>query len=154
MSTSGSLSFSLGEDAFTVPLHCVEEVVRAAWPVPVARAPFGCLGLLDLRGQTLPMLDTAALFALRRPLRPQSDPDALLGRQLVVISLPPLRAALLVDRVLDVSGADGEEDRQGLLAASGAQPVAVDLPALLGGSRGRLLQRVTASIAGALERGA
>lgn len=154
MILQGSLSFSLGEDAFTVPLHCVEEVVRAAWPVPVARAPFGCLGLLDLRGQTLPMLDTAALFALRRPLRPQANPEALLGRQLVVISLPPLRAALLVDRVLDVSGATGEEDRQGLGAGSGAQPVAVDLPALFGGSRGRLLLKVTPLAAAALERGA
>jgi chemotaxis signal transduction protein len=92
----------------------VREVAAVSTVTPVPTAPAPVLGLTQLRGQVVPVLDLAMLPSLTkltnqlvnfpdetRMPRPQ-DP-------LLVVELGPARAALWVDRVLGVQAASGDE---------------------------------------------
>jgi hypothetical protein len=104
-------------------------------------------------------------LALRRPLRSQDaggGAEALVDRHLVIARSESAgegtapRAALLVDRVLDVGaqlsisdGAPAPSTPLGALAAgaaeaSGRRAVLLDVAKLLGGARGRMLARTRA----------
>ena len=107
--------FSLGDELFALPFECVREVTRMVLPGALPRAPFGCLGTVDLRGERLAVLDLAAQLGLRRPLRLPGAAEALLSRHLLIANVIAVSVALVVDRVLEI----GEDAHQ---AASGSQP--------------------------------
>jgi purine-binding chemotaxis protein CheW len=56
-----------GERLIAVPLGRVVEVFRMVAPMPLAGAPRGCLGVVDCRGQRLPVLDLGARLGLTAP---------------------------------------------------------------------------------------
>src|SRR5262249_30242566 len=71
----------------------VREVAAVSTVTPVPSAPPPVVGLMQLRGQILPVIDVTS--GERPPVRP-NDP-------LIVIELGLARAALLVDRVVGIS---------------------------------------------------
>jgi purine-binding chemotaxis protein CheW len=131
-----ALLFKLGRETFALPLATAQEVIRSAWPSALPRAPFGCLGVLDIRGELVPLLDTSALLALGRPGRAQ--PEALLERQFVVTRCAQLKVCLLVDRVLEVGSF--ESNIQGTVQANGGSVLVLDVDALIGPNRQKLLR--------------
>jgi purine-binding chemotaxis protein CheW len=82
----------VGERRVAVPTARVREVAAVVVVTPVPQAPSLVVGLTQLRGQILPVLDLGRGGG--RAPRP-NDP-------LVVVELGPVRAALLVDHVLGV----------------------------------------------------
>jgi chemotaxis signal transduction protein len=80
----------VGERQLAVPTARVREVATVVVLTPVPQAPPSIAGLTQLRGQILPVIDL--------------DPPrtARAGDPLLVVELGPVRAALLVDRVLGV----------------------------------------------------
>jgi chemotaxis signal transduction protein len=54
----------VGDDLYAVPMSWVREVVRAPLVSPLVTAPPTVLGLFNLRGEIVPLLDTAALLGL------------------------------------------------------------------------------------------
>ncbi len=54
----------VGADLYAVPVGWVKEVVVAPLLTPLVTAPPLVLGLFNLRGQIVPLLDTAALLGL------------------------------------------------------------------------------------------
>lgn len=86
-----------GARRLAVPAAHVRELRAAGWvtPVPLAQPPI--VGVTALRGQVLPVLD------LGEPPR-AVQPDT----QLVVFEYGPMRAALVIDRLLP---ADQEAER-------------------------------------------
>lgn len=56
--------FTLGEARFGVPMASVREIVRAEPARAGAAAPAGSLGYLDVRGQSLPVVDPRAELQL------------------------------------------------------------------------------------------
>jgi purine-binding chemotaxis protein CheW len=52
----------LREQVFAVGLACVRRVVAAARPAALPGAPPGVLGVLDLQGEPVPVLDVAGLW--------------------------------------------------------------------------------------------
>lgn len=89
----------IGARKLALPRARVREIVAVSTVTPVPTAPSPVVGLTQLRGQVVPILDLAggALRAAR--------PNDLL----VVIELGPTRAALLVDRVLSAAEAADPE---------------------------------------------
>jgi purine-binding chemotaxis protein CheW len=81
-----------------LPAARVREVAALSTVTPLPTAPPSVVGLTQLRGHILPVLDLAP-----EPRAPRPN-DAL-----VVVELGPARAALLCDRVLGVQAADGVE---------------------------------------------
>lgn len=93
--------FGLGEEEFALPVTTVREILdhRNAYRVPHAPAWF--LGLTDVRGTSVPMVDLRVRLGL-------SPIAATLTTRVLVIDLPgadgaPLALGLVVDRVLDVA---------------------------------------------------
>jgi purine-binding chemotaxis protein CheW len=81
-----------------LPAARVREIAALSTVTPVPTAPPQVVGLTQLRGHIVPVLDLAAEPRAPRP----NDP-------LVIVELGPARAALLVDRVLGVQAADEVE---------------------------------------------
>jgi purine-binding chemotaxis protein CheW len=93
--------FGLGEEEFGLPVATVREILdhRSAYRVPNAPAWF--LGLTDVRGLSVPMVDLRVRLGL-------APVDATLATRILVVDVPgpggePLSLGLVVDRVLDVS---------------------------------------------------
>jgi purine-binding chemotaxis protein CheW len=85
------LLFTLEGHRYALPTEDVRELVRAVRLTPLPRAPAVVEGLLDLRGELLPVLDMRRRFRL--PARPLATTD-----HLVVAQAGPRRVALRVDR--------------------------------------------------------
>lgn len=77
---------------FAVPLKSVRRVLPAALPVPVPGTPPLVLGMLEVEGEMLPVID----FAVRCGFAPTSLQTS---HQLLVLDLDGLALALLVDAV-------------------------------------------------------
>jgi purine-binding chemotaxis protein CheW len=56
----------VGDDLYAVPVGWIREVVVASALAPLVTAPPVVLGLFNLRGQIVPLFDTAALLGLGR----------------------------------------------------------------------------------------
>lgn len=62
MSTEQALLLPVGSDLYALPLDWAREVVAAPAVTRLVTAPAAVLGLFNLRGQIIPLLDTAALL--------------------------------------------------------------------------------------------
>ena len=117
MSARGDIQvvvFGLGEEEFALPVTSVREILdhRPAYRVPAA--PDWFLGLTDVRGLSVPMVDLRARLGLS-PVEPTLT-TRILVVDLVGAGDVPLSLGLVVDRVLDVSifAADMIEDSPGI----------------------------------------
>jgi purine-binding chemotaxis protein CheW len=90
------LVFRLGDDEFGLPIDTVVEVAQVPEVITrVPRAPKFLEGVVNSRGQVLPVVDQRRRFNM--PKLENSE-----GRRLVVIRTERLRAGLIVDGVSDV----------------------------------------------------
>jgi len=62
MSTDQALLLPVGSDLYALPLGWAREVVAAPAVTKLVTAPAALIGLFNLRGQVIPLLDTAALL--------------------------------------------------------------------------------------------
>ena len=62
MTAMQALLLPVGDDFYALPVSWVREVVAAPMLTPLVTAPARVLGLFNLRGQIVPLLDTAALL--------------------------------------------------------------------------------------------
>jgi purine-binding chemotaxis protein CheW len=157
---NAALLFSLEGERFALPSESVREVVRAAWPTRLPRAPFGCLGILDIRGAFVPLLDLAVLLGLRPPQRAERLQERMLDSHVLVIDQDGMAMGLLVDRVLDVGEQEGELGEtelsslqalgraaalvSGVAVTATSRAMLLSPTALLGAGRRRLLRRAIA----------
>jgi purine-binding chemotaxis protein CheW len=96
------LLFRIGNDEFGLPVGAVEEVV----PLPekltrLPRAPAFIQGLMNLRGQVIPVIDQAQRFGapLGAPVR----------RRVIVVRIGDLQAGFIVDAVSEVATIDAAD---------------------------------------------
>jgi chemotaxis signal transduction protein len=151
--------FCVADEVFALPFTVVREVVRPGLPHRVPRAPFGCLGALDLRGQRMPVLCVGVLLGFYPPPRGELLNARLLDSHLLIIDLEGRPYALLVDRVLDVLAAPqhlpaeaesvsrlGRASQlvRGAVRFSGGTAWLLHPDGLLGRGRVKLLERATA----------
>jgi purine-binding chemotaxis protein CheW len=62
--TIPAVIFPVGEDRYAVPTSAVREVVSDPRPTRLPTAPAALLGAFNLRGEVIPMFDTAALLGI------------------------------------------------------------------------------------------
>lgn len=96
------LACRLGGVELGLRLDHVEEVVPIARLAALPEAPAWVSGLLNLRGESLPVIDGLARIE-RRPRAPE------LSDLVVVCSLRERRFGLVVQEVLEVRSADGSQ---------------------------------------------
>lgn len=93
------LTFRLGESGYSLPIWSVREVypLKSYTPLPVM-PPF-VVGLVNLRGRLLTVLDIRPLLGLQRtPVRPDSF--------LLRVGTDDLEVGLLIDSVVEVRRSD------------------------------------------------
>jgi purine-binding chemotaxis protein CheW len=88
--TTHLLIFNLDEQRYGLRLSAVERVVRAAAITPLPQAPDLVLGILDLQGEVIPVINLRKRFRL--PERETRSDD-----QFIVARTGTIRLALLVD---------------------------------------------------------
>ena len=67
------LTFALGEEKFAIPVDHVQEVVEFGQVTKVPNAPGYMLGIINLRGRVLPLLDTKLKLGLPATERTQKS---------------------------------------------------------------------------------
>jgi purine-binding chemotaxis protein CheW len=101
------LIFEVGGQRYGLPARDVQEVVRAVAMQPLPKAPAVVEGVINLRGQVVPVLDIRARFRLPAKALAPSD-------HLVIAWVGERRVALRVDRAVDLvrcRAADVEDAR-------------------------------------------
>jgi purine-binding chemotaxis protein CheW len=91
----GCLLFALDTPSYALPLSVVERVVRAVEVLPLPRAPQVVLGVVDVAGRIVPVVDIRALFRL-----PARELD--IGDHFIIARTPLRVVALVVDRVIGI----------------------------------------------------
>ena len=94
------LVFRLGDDEFGIPIDAVVEVAQVPLQITrVPKTPKFLEGVVNLRGEVLPVVDQRRRFDL-----PRLEKNA--ARRLMVIKTERHRAGLIVDSVSDVLRTD------------------------------------------------
>ena len=60
--TRAYVIFCVGQESYALPVEVVTGVVRFESPMPVPRAPRAVMGVVNLRGRVLPVIDLKARF--------------------------------------------------------------------------------------------
>lgn len=88
------ITFAMGEEEYGVPVLQVVEIVRREQLIPVPHARPELLGLMDIRGTVLPLINLRTRLGLGAD-RPDGD-------RAIVMDIGGRRVALAVDRVSHV----------------------------------------------------
>lgn len=96
------VSFRLGEETYALKALNVQEILKAEEISPVPGAPDFVLGVINLRGNIVTVMDTRLRFGLEAP-----PADGI--RQIIVTESPEQTLGLLVDDVSEVVGIRSEE---------------------------------------------
>ena len=91
--------FRLGPEAYSLRLHEVREIIMVGNITPVPRAPSFIEGVLNLRGEVMPVIDLRERFGLER--RPPTN----LSR-IVITPIGGVSTGLVVDAVDEVKSVD------------------------------------------------
>ena len=87
--------FALGDQRYGLPLHAVERVVRMVDVTPLPRAPDIVLGVVNVQGRVIPVVNPRRRFRL-------PERDISLTEQLVIAHATRRPVALVVDAVSGV----------------------------------------------------
>lgn len=145
------LLFGLGDETYGLPLEAIDEVIRLPDVITrVPHAPDFVLGVANLRGKALPLIDQRARFgASSRPARPRA----------IVMTVDGLQAGFAVDVVSEVvivpvsdvsaspdfsSEATAVFDRVAHIKVDGRMVLVIDPRQLLSGSERDLISSVAA----------
>jgi purine-binding chemotaxis protein CheW len=90
------LVFAIETQRFALPLAAVERVIRAVEVTPVPGAPDVILGVINLQGRILPVINTRKRLGL-------AERELRLDDHLIVAHTAARAVALVVDEVCDVS---------------------------------------------------
>jgi purine-binding chemotaxis protein CheW len=115
--------FRVGDENFALPVTQVLEVADLGTVAPVPGAPSSVLGVRNLRGQVLPLIDLSALLGTSR-----RDGRA---DKLVIAEGEGRRAGLAIDEVTDVAELAGPLQETDSPFLSGSTLVAGDLIGIL-----------------------
>ncbi|NGM20720.1 chemotaxis protein CheW [Roseomonas stagni] len=141
------VTLGAADEVFAIPVCQVQEILDLR---PIARLPHtpsSFLGLTDVRGHSVPVVDLRSLLGLM-PTEPS------LGTRILVLELDlagrRLRIGLLVDRVFEVTGLDAAQAEpapdigrrwqsdciRGIGRRAGGFVVILDMPRLMGADEG------------------
>ncbi len=98
------LAFSLGEETYAVPIERVRQILKVPPLTEVPRAARELLGVLNLRGEVLPVYDLELCLGLSTEPAPVAGPDADFSKvprtaRILIVHAAHGDAGLLVDAV-------------------------------------------------------
>jgi len=106
--------FRLRAEEYGLPIRRVQSIIRYEEPTPVPRAPHGVEGVINLRGQVIPLVDLG-LILLGDPIEPTQ------ASRIIVVESPLGPVGLAVDVVFEVASIAESEIRPAPAAALGEE---------------------------------
>lgn len=103
------LVFQVGGQRFGLPAHSVREAFRAVSIAPLPKAPKVVEGVVNVRGEVVPVLDIRSRFRL-----PKKDPEP--ADHIILAELAGRPLALRVDRVMELASLPSTEIETGKTA--------------------------------------
>jgi len=97
------VTLGLGEEVFAVPVELVREILDMRQPFRIPEAPTHLAGLIDVRGQAVPVIDLRLKLGL--PPRAAGADTRILVLD-VGVEGRSLSLGLIADRVFEVTGLD------------------------------------------------
>lgn len=97
--TQRHLVFSLSDSKYSIPLLKVREVIGQTPITPIPRMPGHFRGIMNLRGQVIPVLDLRAKLKLNASLHTEES-------AIVIVDLAPRSLGVIVDSVDQVQTID------------------------------------------------
>lgn len=133
------VTFRLAEEIYGINVMQVQEVLRVTEVAPVPGAPSSVLGILNLRGNVVTVVDARELFGLPRN-------DTTDQTRIMIVEINKIIVGMLVDSVaevvnihngdIDAPPSIGNDDRsryiQGVYSKNGEILILVDLNRLMG----------------------
>jgi purine-binding chemotaxis protein CheW len=110
------VSFHLGSEEYGVDIAQVQEIIRMVEITHVPRAPHFMEGVINLRGQLIPIIDLRTRFAMPRAETTKST-------RIVVTEIGSKRVGIVVDSVSEVLNIPLEqvEDAPDMIAGVGTE---------------------------------
>jgi purine-binding chemotaxis protein CheW len=96
------LLFELSHSTYGLWLSCVSEVARAVHPLPLPGGPDVVLGVIQIRGEVVPVFDVRSRFG--KPSR-----EAILSDHLIVAKIRKRLVALAVDKVSGITDVTADQ---------------------------------------------
>ena len=103
--------FTLGEQRYALHLSVVDRVVRAVTINPIPQAPEIILGVVNVQGRIIPIINMRRRFGL-------PEREIVLTDQLIIAHTARRPVGLVVDAIIDVI----EYPKQGIAAAENILP--------------------------------
>jgi purine-binding chemotaxis protein CheW len=94
-----TIAFKLGDEVYGLELHEVREIIMVGMITPVPRAPSFIQGVLNLRGEIIPVIDLRSRFGLEH----QAPTDL---SRIIVTPISDVYTGLIVDAVTEVKNID------------------------------------------------
>ena len=110
------VSFQLGSEEYGVDISQVQEIIRMVEITHVPRAPHFMEGVINLRGQLIPIIDLRTRFGMQRI-------NATKSTRIVVTEIGSKRVGIVVDSVSEVINIPIEnvEDAPEMIAGVGTE---------------------------------
>jgi purine-binding chemotaxis protein CheW len=89
------ISFNVGEQEYGVDIHSVKEVIRQGEITPLPRAPSFLKGVINLRGDVIPIIDLRERFALEAGSYSEAS-------RVIVVEIGEKSVGMVVDSVSHV----------------------------------------------------
>jgi purine-binding chemotaxis protein CheW len=109
------VSFVLGEGKYCVPVDRVVQILRHENVLDIPKAPRFVAGVVNLRGDIIPVVDLRERFGIPKPQDKKKE-------RIVVTSQGGRTYGLLVDEVRELVDISGDEITQDAGAAFGQRP--------------------------------
>lgn len=103
--------FSIGEDTYAIPVDLLTEIISSQKVFPVPTTPSHVLGVINLRGSIVPIVDIRPALSLP----PQTTPG-----QIAIVKQGSMTLGIVVDNVSEVVGVP-ERSVQAIPSDYGAQ---------------------------------
>lgn len=104
---SGLVLFRLGSHSFGVPLSRVRQIIGMVAVTPIPEVPAWLLGVVNLRGSYVKVLDIALRFGIRT-----SPVD--INSRIIIVETGGRLAGLVVDEVAEVVSGDTEQANEAI----------------------------------------
>jgi purine-binding chemotaxis protein CheW len=88
--------FELRGEAYAVQVSRIQEIIRLQPITPIPRAPDYVVGMTNLRGQVIPVIDLVKRFAL-------GEAQQTKATRIIVAELPNQMVGMMVDNVISVA---------------------------------------------------
>lgn len=97
---SQCISFLVGPAQCSLPISGIQEIIKADRINDSVLAGDGCIGTIDLRGSTVPVIDFASLLKYREVRQSQSFGES--DRRIIVMRLDQELFGLMVDEIVSI----------------------------------------------------